>query len=253
MFCQNQGLRIGLAIALGFTIAGLPLLAVAQQYRPPRRGIPTRRDGAGTRSANDRCITGQTSIMAITPMDNFSLTTAQKPVFFWFVPGTNAPNAEFRLLDRADREIYTTSVKMAGGGGIVSLQLPQAIANQMSPGTDYVWQFSLKCSNTDPSKNPFLEGIVQRTEMTTNLKSAVETATTPREIATLYAEAGIWHEAIATLAAQRCRQPNDSTLKTSWATLFQSVELARFSTAPLTRSCESLGAESGGAGVKTRE
>jgi hypothetical protein len=182
-------------------------------------------------------------MIAIMPSDNFSLTTAQKPVFFWFVPGTNAPNAEFRLLGRTDKELYTTSVELAGGGGIVSVALPQAIANQMALGTDYIWQFSLKCSSTDPSRNPFLEGVVQRTELTANLKSAVDTATTPREIATIYANSGVWHEAIATLAAQRCTQPNESSLKTSWRTLLQSVDLGSFIDTPLTRSCETIGRE----------
>lgn len=240
MSCRMNRLQIGLALLLGLAIASPPLMAIAQQYRPPRRGIPTRREGAGTRSPGERCMVGQLPLMGLTPSDNFSLTTAQKPVFFWFVPGTNAATAEFRLLDRTDQVLYAATVKIAGTPGVVSVPLPPPLANQMTVGKDYVWQLSLQCSTTDPSKNPFVEGLVQRTEPNASLRQALATATTPRDKATVYAEAGIWQEAIATLAAQRCRQPNDATLRTSWQTLLRSVALDRYIDVPLTRSCEAI-------------
>lgn len=238
-----NALRIGLALLLGVAIAGVPLLAIAQEYKPPRRGIPTRREGAGTRSPSDRCMTGQLPLMALTPSDNFSLTIAKTPVFFWFVPGTEAQTAEFRLLDRTDKEIYTTSIPVTNVPGVVGVQIPPPVANQLTPGTDYIWQFSLKCSANDPSKNPFIEGIVQRIEPTDSLRNALTSARTPREIASVYASAGIWHEAIATLAVKRCNQPVDPTVKTGWRTLLQSVGLEQYANVPLTQSCAAIGQE----------
>ncbi len=240
MFCRMNRLQIGLALLLGVAIASEPLVAIAQQYRPPRRGIPTRREGAGTRSPSDRCMVGQLPLVGITPSDNFSLTTAQKPVFFWFVPGTNATTAEFRLLDRTDQVLYSSTVKIAGTPGVVSVPLPTPIANQMTVGKDYIWQLSLQCSTTDPSKNTFVEGLVQRTVPSAILTQTLAASRTPRDKATVYADAGIWHEAIATLAAQRCSQPNDATLRTSWQTLLRSVALDRYIDVPLTRSCEAI-------------
>jgi len=243
MACRMKSLQIGLVVMLGMAIAGEPFTAIAQQYRPPRRGIPTRRDGAGTRSPGERCMVGQNPLMALTPSDNFSLTSAKQPVFFWYVPGTTAQTAEFRLLDRTDKEVYATVVPMTDVPGVVSVQVPAQFAAQMTPGTDYVWQFSLKCSATDPSKNPFIEGIVQRIEATPTLKETLALATTPRDIASVYANAGIWHEAIATLAFHRCQQPADATLKSSWQTLLRSVALDSYVDAPLTQSCAAIAKE----------
>lgn len=228
-------------MGLSLAIAGAPLLAIAQEYRPPRRGIPTRREGAGTRGPSDRCMAGPLPFMSLTPSDNFSLTTSTTPAFFWYVPTTDAAMAEFRVLDRTDREIYATSVNLTGVPGVVSLQVPPQVATQLNPGVDYIWQFSLQCSLTDPSKNPFMEGIFQRIAPAAELTSALEAAKTPREIASVYANAGIWHEAIATLAVQRCTRPTDSSLSASWQTLLRSVNLDRLSDAPLTQSCQAMG------------
>lgn len=234
---RNQSFQAGLALLLGVAIAGAPLMAMAQQYNPPRRGIPGRREGAGTRSPNGRCIQGQKPFTVLAPTDNVGSSTSQTPKLFWYVPVTVAKTAEFRLLSSTDQEIYTTTVALNGVPGVVSLQIPGEVTARMEPGKDYRWQFSLNCTPGDPSKNPFLEGIVQRVEANSALMDALTLATTARDRASVYASAGIWQDAIATLAEQRCAQPNDRTLRTSWNTLLKSVELEKFAQEPLTPSC----------------
>jgi len=236
---RNRSLRVGLATTLGLAIARLPLLTVAQQYVPPRRGIPGRREGAGTRFPG--CVTGQKPLMPLMPVDNFSATTAKTPTFFWFVPETQAVVAEFRLLDFADQELYTTTAAIPRQAGVISVQVPATIAAQMQPDRIYRWQFSLRCNLSEPSENPFVEGVVQRVERSPALQNALNTAVTPRDVAAVYANAGIWQDAIATLAEQRCLNPKDINLQTSWTTLLRSVQLEKFADAPLMKNCSAIG------------
>ncbi len=215
------------ALATGIALIGEPFMALAQQYTPPARGIPGRREGAGTRGPRDVCIRGQKPLMALAPADNFSITTSKAPTLFWYVPPTIAKTAEIRLLDSNDQELYTGSTNLTGAG-VVSYQLPRQAASQMVSGKVYRWQFSLICDADDPSRNPFVEGILQRTEPSARLTRALKQAATPRDRATAFAAAGIWQDAISTLATQRCTKPEDANGQIAWDSLLKSVQLENF-------------------------
>lgn len=228
-------LRIWLIATMGVALVGVPLIAIAQQYTPPRRSIPGRREGAGTRFPGDTCLIGQKPLTALIPTNNFGTTTVKTPTLLWYVPETKAKTAEVRLVDQGDRALYTATIALDNVPGIVRMQLPDRVATQMELNKEYQWQFSLTCTPNDPSKNPFVEGVVQRIPIDPSLSKALKAVSNPRDRATVYAKAGVWHDAIATLATQRCLNPTDATLQTSWKTLLQSVKLETFADAPLLR------------------
>lgn len=227
------------AILLTIATALSPLLAQAQQYVPPKRGIPGRREGAGTRGPKDRCIQGDKPLLALAPADNFGLTTSKTPTILWYIPSTMAATAEFGLLDDSDEEIYVTTVALKQVPGVFKIQIPANVAREMKPEQSYRWQFSLICNSKDPSRNPFVEGWIERAEINTELAAALRKAKTPQTRASIYASAGVWQDAIATLAEARCAKPNDFALQTSWETLLTSVELKSLVQAPLTQACSS--------------
>ena len=53
------------------------------------------------------------------------------------------------------------------------------------------------------------------------------------ELPALYAQAGIWYEALATLAELRRSKPNDSVLISAWESLLQSVGLDTVAKEPI--------------------
>ncbi|MDX2239216.1 MAG: DUF928 domain-containing protein [Leptolyngbyaceae cyanobacterium bins.302] len=233
-------LRIWLIAMTGVALVGVPLIAIAQQYTPPRRNLPGRRESAKTRFLGDTCLVGQKPLTALIPPNNFGTTTGKTLMLLWYVPDTKAKTAEVRLVDQADRSLYTTTIPLDNVPGIVTVQLPDRVATQMELNKAYQWQFSLTCTPNDPSKNPFVEGVVQRIPIEPSLSRALKAASNPRDRATVYAKASVWHDAIATLATQRCLNPGDATLQTSWKTLLQSVQLETFADAPLTK-CGAIG------------
>jgi hypothetical protein len=238
-FFDTKPFMTAIALTMGLAIAISPLVALAQQYTPPRRGIPGRREGAGTRSPNN-CVSSKMPLTALSPADSFSLTTSQTPTLFWYIPKTNAVMGELRITDDSDKDIYSAVMPLSGGSGVLSHSLPKSVTNDMEPGKDYRWQFALICNASQPSINPFVEGIVQRIEIDNGLMSSLQKAASVRDRASVYASSGIWQDAIATLAQERCTNPKDPALLTSWNTLLKSVRLEAFAQEPLNRTCTKI-------------
>ncbi len=65
----------------------------------PSRGLPGRRTGAGSRSPGaGPCLPDpNTNLVALLPDTNLGLTTAAYPRFFWSIPQNNASGVEFSL------------------------------------------------------------------------------------------------------------------------------------------------------------
>lgn len=227
-----KSLKVGFVSGLCFAIWATPLMALAQ-YVPPSRGTPGRREGAGIRGG---CIQGSKQLMPLVPENAFGTTTSHQPTLFWYVPPTMAKTAEFTLMDDRDTEVYKAEIPLPPTPGVVSYQLPGNISLQ--PDQEYRWQFSLICDPNFPSKNPFVEGNIQRVELNQTLSNQLEKAVLP-DLPDLYASAGIWHDALSTLAELRCTSPGDTTLNVRWTRLLKSefVSLGEFATEPLVNFC----------------
>jgi hypothetical protein len=178
------------------------------------------------------------------PDSNFAQTTQTSPTFFWYIPPFVGEIAEFVLLDENDNELYHTTVQLVEEGGVVSLSLPMikdADGNDKSlldEGQDYHWYFSIICDPDDRSGDVFAEGWIQRVQPTLALTNQLALARTEREQAAIYAEAGIWHDALTTLAELRRSQPSNSTLLSNWMTLLESVDLENIASEPIVLCCE---------------
>jgi hypothetical protein len=174
---------------------------------------------------------------------NQTLTVAANPTFFVYVPETTAKSAEFLLLDDQDKKVYKTSLKLptvlssdvssssVSTPGIVKLSLPANVS--LETGKTYHWEFQLNCppdESGDASYIPLVEGWIQRTELSSDLKTKIEQAT-PLEQAKLYAKARIWSEALMLAAQLRSSHPAE------WEELLKSVGLNEIAQVPLLECC----------------
>jgi hypothetical protein len=206
--------------------------AFAQDYIPPDRGAPGRREGGGTRGG---CMaqqpSSQPSLTALMPDTNSGLTLAEHPAFFWYVPQSSATAAEFVLLDQSDTEVYKTTLPVPAQAGVVSINLP-AEAPALEVGKSYHWYFSLVCDPLDRSADVFTSGWVKRTAPAAELAQALATASAEAKPA-IYAKHGIWYEALTELAKLRHNQPQNAALINQWQTLLKSVGLEQLANQPL--------------------
>lgn len=214
----------------------LPLATIAIEFKPPRRGIPGRREGAGTRGPV--CVPGSTKLTVLLPETNIGLTTAEYPQFFWFVPATSAKSMKFVLFrgseqDPAQQLIYEKILKTPSQPGVVSLTLPNNTnVLPLIMGQDYYWSVTLLCNADEPSQNVYVDGWVQRVPIDFTLARQIASAQ-PSDRPALYAQNGFWFDTLSTLATLRCTQPKDPTLAQSWTDLLNSVNLNNIAEQPL--------------------
>jgi hypothetical protein len=161
---------------------------------------------------------------------NFGTTVSESPEFLVYIPQTVARQAEFVLKDEEGNDLYRTIFEISGEEAIASLTLPSDEI-KLESGINYSWYFSLICNPQDFRKNVETQGWTQRVELNPNLITTLETAD-PITRSQLYAENGVWHEAIAILAQLRQEQPTDPLLAQTWQNLLESANLVEIANLP---------------------
>ncbi|AFZ58024.1 DUF928 domain-containing protein [Anabaena cylindrica FACHB-243] len=208
---------------------------ISQKFKPPVDNQPNPPTiGAATRTSS--CIKDKRVITPLLPTNQLGLTFNQHPTFYWSVPPTPVKTAEFTILAPGDEQIiYKTTLTLPDQPGITSFTLPTN-APALQINTTYRWYLTLICDAEESSNNPYVEGFVKRTQPDLTLSNSLAKSDL-HQIPTIYAEAGIWHEALTSLVQLRCTQPNDLTVKRNWRKFLDSVELINIASEPLIDAC----------------
>ncbi len=217
---------------------------------PPDRGAAGDRGGAASRG----CGVSNQSVIALVPIyketlkqrqtEAFSvtkvwgLTTEKYPTFWFFIPYKKSTinSIEFVLKDESSKPsqtLYRTIVTIPEVPGIISIHL-SANTPPLQVDKMYHWFFKIKviCNPQQPLEQEYVEGWVQRADLNPKLVDSLKQAT-PQQRVNLYAENGIWYDALTTLAELRLSKPEDPTLAVEWMNLLKSVDLENLAKQPL--------------------
>jgi hypothetical protein len=163
------------------------------------------------------------------------LTTAKHPTLWFYIPYSLTPShrIEFVLQDEQGNDVYETSLTKSDiSPGVVGLQIPST-APSLKVNQVYRWYFLVYCDPKQPEALVFVEGLVKRVPMSSSLESQMAQATAD-EKAALYAKAGMWPEAVTSLAKLRQQNPEDAALKEDWVNLLKSMNLDAIAQEPIT-------------------
>ena len=167
----------------------------------------------------------------------WGLTTSDRPTV-WFHTSRGLSRGipvEWMLQDKTGKPIYKTRFKAsATPPGVMSFSIPSTAA-PLQIGQSYYWTLSTYCaplelnSSTTPEDidRPIvatLHGVIKRVTSPT-LQSQIASAKTPVEQASLYANRGVWYDALTTLGNHLQATPKDLTIASVWAELLQQVHL----------------------------
>ncbi|WP_392534353.1 DUF928 domain-containing protein [Nostoc sp. C117] len=214
---------------------------ISQTFKPPKRGAPPASAGGSTRGGS--CLADKKLITPLIPPNKLGLTLSQHPTFFWHLPESSVKTAKFLLLTDDDRtEFYTTSFTLPNRSGIVSFKLPDS-APALAIGKTYHWYFTILCDAQDSSENPIVDGWVERIQPELPLSQALAKANL-QNLPSIYAEAGIWHEALTTLVQLRRSEPNNLKVRIDWRQFFKSVGLSAIAPSPVINCCTSKNSSS---------
>lgn len=175
----------------------------------------------------------QLGLTALVPKNKIGRTVFDYPTFFFYLPQTEAEVAEFILKDQSGNQIYKQEFTISNLSGVIGVSIP---TNKNVPplevGKSYTWNFTVICDSQDRSSDQIEIGTVRRVELSADIRRQLDQAD-PRQKTVIYAENGIWQDALSTLAAARRDQPNDTALKADWESLLDSVTLGKIAKEPI--------------------
>lgn len=172
--------------------------------------------------------------ISATPMDVWGLTTVEHPTFWFYVPYTKdikGASAEFVLQDSEENEVYKSAVLLPGKPGIINVTVSTTVT-PLQVNKNYRWFLKVSCSG-EQSVPVHVEGDIQRVNLNPSLSKELAAAQ-PRDRIAIYANNGIWFEALTLLAQLRKANPNDTSLVSDWQSLLESIKMeSDYAKAPL--------------------
>jgi len=216
------------------TVSAGPRFIQPTEDRDITDGPPTGVQPGGPRLVRGKCENfPQASFTALVPENKIARTVSGYPTFFFYLPQPNAELAEFILQDENGNQIYSQALTIKNLSGVIGVSIP---ANTNVPplevGKKYTWIFSLICDPDDRAVDRVESGTVRRVELSADILGELENAG-PRRKTFIYAENGIWQDALGNLAAARRANPNEPVFQSDWESLLDSVRLREIAQEPI--------------------
>jgi Domain of Unknown Function (DUF928) len=230
------GITISLGIAIPFAFIQ-PNSSTAQQLKkkkqvppppsPPSKGFPGNRTVSASMSGGSCDLKlialapefNQNSSGQISEKSVWGQTTVERPIFWFFVPSTQALKLEFSLQNRQGEDIYRAPIPTPGQTGVIGVRIPTLELDR-----DYRWTLKAQVPCGTTTNRVFVDGWVKRTSLLSQGNKSD------------FAQQGIWYDAVTSLAQQRLQKPNDVQLQQDWSDLLESGNLEAIAKQPLVKS-----------------
>jgi Domain of Unknown Function (DUF928) len=188
--------------AVAITTAPAPAVI----YRPAKGSAPAARVTGGSRGSGDATIT-----LDVLAPDETGLTTQEQPSLFWFQSKPAKARFELTLIAPDKTEpILQVNIERASSAGIQRLRLADH-GVKLATGVEYQWVIALVTDPDNRSTDLVASGFIKRIEPSAELKAKVAGAGAS-SLPSIYAEAGIWHDALSTLSDLIDLKPDNQAL-----------------------------------------
>lgn len=189
------------------------------RFRPPTKDANSVRVTGGSRGTGETAIT-----LDVLAPDEIGLTTQEQPSLFWYQ--SKPANAKFELTllqDNKVKPIVQVQVERSTKAGIQRLKLSDYKA-KLDVGVEYQWVVALITDPDNRSKDLIASGVIKRIEPNADLKTKLASAA-PTTAPAVYADAGIWYDALSVLSDQVDADSGNQALRQTRADLLRQVGL----------------------------
>ena len=194
--------------------------APAPVYKPPLLGAPAGRVGGGTRSGSVRDIF---VLSALVPEDT-GLTMSEQPSLYWFISTATALPVEVAISDpRATQPVLETRIPSPVQPGVHRIKLAD-LGVRLAPGVSYRWSVTVISDVNRRSRDILAGGVIERVETPAGLQEKLAQSR-KEEHPFLYAQAGLWYDALASTSELIEVTPYDAQLRKQRAGLLNQVGL----------------------------
>jgi len=196
----------------------VPQPSVAVLYVPPEISFPGRRIGAGTRGMGR-----QASLQILAP-DHLAYTTEEQPTLYWYLAEPTTTRIDFTIRDETSVEpLADVTLPQPAQAGVQAVRLADH-GVRLRIGMNYHWFVSLVTDPERRSRDFTVGAWISRREADPSLRGRL-TAAGGRE-PSVYAESGLWYDAIAALSSRIAAAPRDAALRQHRAALLEQAGLS---------------------------
>ena len=163
-------------------------------------------------------------MLTVLAPDHSALTVSEQPSLFWFISSTTSLPIEVTVMDlRTTQPVLETRLTPPAAPGVQRIRLADH-AVRLEPGVPYRWFVTIVPNSDRRSRDILAGGAIERVVSPEGLAAKLAQARKD-ETASLYAEAGVWYDALAAISDLIDGAPNDAVLRKQRATLLAQVGL----------------------------
>lgn len=189
------------------------------EYTPPGRGEPESTQATGSRGGN---LEVPLTLTLLIPTDHTGRTTSGHPTFYWDLSSEAKVPVEFTLVKPGQTEPIFVQRIATSKAGIIQVEMPKNLPD-LAVGQKYRWSVSLVRNDKRRSDDVFVQGWVERVATTPDLDKQLATATSTRQRAQVYAKAGLFYDALASISQAYNQAPNDKSIAEERLSLLEQV------------------------------
>lgn len=195
----NKSINVKLVISCTLSL-GLIVPSVVEAAFVPRTQKPApkhRRSDAGTTRG---CVGGDQPLTVLASRNCVGRTASKHPTFAWFVPPDSAAKPiKFAIYEwvQNGKPKVTRQQSLQSSAGIMKLSPFSENEPGLQPGKAYLWQVVIQCDPDNPSGDLVSESSIEVVAMSPDGQSKLSKAANPAEKANLYAEEGLWYDALS--------------------------------------------------------
>jgi hypothetical protein len=191
------------------------------KYTPPKTAASgTRIDGDGASRGSGEKLP---SLYVLAP-NHTALTTREQPSLFWYQTGPAKTRFELTLTEpKNPKPLLRVGTEKSDQSGIHRLSLAKQNIT-LKPGVSYKWTIAWVPDPANRSQDVIASGSIRRIEPDAKLTAELADAK-GLDKAALYAQSGIWYDALEAVSNEIDAAPKDKTLHAQRAALLEQAGL----------------------------
>ena len=197
-----------------------PIPPTMPLYKPRARGPSRGRVDGGFRGGQE----GEPVLKVLAPADHVGETVKKRPALYWFLSSPTPYPIVFTLEDAHQyKPVVERTLPAPTRVGIQMIRLAD-FEDMLEEQVQYRWHISIVVDPESRSKDIHAMGLIERRPYTEDLFLNT-TCKDPRDAICLYADAGLWYDAIAVISDLILAHPKDRVLRLQRAALLDQIGL----------------------------
>jgi hypothetical protein len=164
-------------------------------------------------------------VAVLAPTDHVGLTLQEQPSLYWYLSAATRCQVEVTVTDeQAVQPLLNITLRPPLSPGVQRVRLADH-GVRLAPGVQYQWSVALMPDPERRSKDVVAMAFIKRIEPPESLHAQLAQAEKAKTVS-LYAEARLWYDALASISDLIAVTPQDAALRQQRATLLEQVRLS---------------------------